>query len=302
MGPRLLMRPAKGRPQLQPATTAVPKPVPKPAPKPKGKAVAAVESAKPIQDVLLTQQHSFELVKIGINVAFFPSNVYQTRVYDASIKGSSYEMFMKGSNVPANFNPNNASRDIISFNSVVRGSGHPGVEKLLDWLEFGVAAAVKDKCLAKLQLTLYHKEVTPEHLLEAFTMSFTYSENATGIHVATSTSSRPSKSIELGKAQEGLRDLIVQVMNNTQHIGYRSSQYTIHLPLLTTSRLTNDAAGHKVSMQLVYNQNEPPNSEYRGFCAGGTSLLIPDKSGSLIGNLDTGIHKYGNAEYWRSQC
>jgi hypothetical protein len=69
MGPRLLMRPAKGRPQLQPATTAVPKPVPEPAPKPKGKAVAAVESAKPIQDVLLTQQHSFELVKIGINVA-----------------------------------------------------------------------------------------------------------------------------------------------------------------------------------------------------------------------------------------
>jgi hypothetical protein len=45
-------------------------------------------------------------------------------------------MFMKGSNVPANFNPNNASRDIISFNSVVRGSGHPGVEKLLDWLVF----------------------------------------------------------------------------------------------------------------------------------------------------------------------
>ncbi|KAM3083758.1 hypothetical protein ACMFMG_002128 [Clarireedia jacksonii] len=187
-------------------------------------------------------------------------------------------MFMKGCNVPTNFNHNNASRDIISFNSVVRGSGHPGVEKLLDWLEFGVAAAVKDKCLAKLQLSLYHKEVAPEHLLEAFTMSFTYNENTTGIHIATSTSSRPSNKIELGQAQEGLRDLIVQVMNNTQHIGCRST-------------------GHKVSMQLVYNQNEPPKSEYRGFCAGGTSLLIPDKSGSLIGNLDTGIHKLSMAYY-----
>jgi hypothetical protein len=63
------MRPAKGRLQPQPAAKAVPKPIPMPAPKPKGKAVLAVESAKPIQDVLLTQQHSFELVKIGINVA-----------------------------------------------------------------------------------------------------------------------------------------------------------------------------------------------------------------------------------------
>lgn len=69
MGPRLLMRPAKGRPQPQPAVRTVSKPVSKPAAKLKGKAVAAVESAKPIQDVLLTQQHSFELVKIGINVA-----------------------------------------------------------------------------------------------------------------------------------------------------------------------------------------------------------------------------------------
>jgi hypothetical protein len=76
----------------------------------------------------------------------------------------------------------------------------------------------------------------------------------------------------------------------------------IRLRLLTTLKLINGAAGHKVSMQLVYNQNEPPNSEYRGFCAGGTSLLIPDKSGSLIGNLDTGIHKYGNTEHYRKPC
>lgn len=55
----MLMRPARGRPQ--------PKSTPKPTPKSKDKTIVAVEPTK--QEIVLTQKQSFELVRIGINVA-----------------------------------------------------------------------------------------------------------------------------------------------------------------------------------------------------------------------------------------
>lgn len=57
MPPKLLTRPAHAKPQAKLKL------------KGKGKAKAVVEAPKTIQDIVLSQQQSFELVKIGVNAA-----------------------------------------------------------------------------------------------------------------------------------------------------------------------------------------------------------------------------------------
>ncbi|TGO57927.1 hypothetical protein BCON_0060g00010 [Botryotinia convoluta] len=248
----------------------------------KGKAKALVKAPKTVQELVLNQLQSFELVKIGVNAAvsqfvfgrkFFPGNCYKTRIYNASDPNLTYETFINGTNIPRNFNLNEAGDEIVSFNSIVRGTGHPGAEKLLDWLEFGVGDAVSDKCLAKFQLSVYRKEVVPEQLVEAFTINFTYKDVEENPHVqiSASLSNKNGNTINLGLAQEGLRDLIRQVMN-------------------TSRNLQGQSVGRKVSMQLLYNENTRPKHEYRGFRATSTSQILPDGCGILMGQTSNGIH------------
>ncbi|TGO34249.1 hypothetical protein BHYA_0206g00200 [Botrytis hyacinthi] len=267
-------RPVRVRPAVKPQT--------KTKQKGKGKATAPVEAPKTVQELVLNQQQSFELVKIGVNAAvsqfvfgrkFFPSNCYKTRVYNAFDPNLTYETFINGTNIPKDFNLNEAGDEIVSFNSVVRGTGHPGAEKLLDWLEFGVGDAVSDKCLAKFQLSVYRKEVVPEQLVEAFTINFTYKDVEKNPHVqiSASLSRKNGNTINLGLAQEGLRDLIRQVMNSSRN-------------------LQGQSVGRKVSMQLLYNDNARPQHEYRGFRAASTSQILPDGCGILMGQTSNGIH------------
>ncbi|KAF5877139.1 putative meiosis specific protein hop1 protein [Botrytis fragariae] len=247
-----------------------------------GKAKAPVDTPKTVPELVLNQQQSFELVKIGVNAAvsqfvfgrkFFPTNCYKTRIYDASDPNPTYEAFINGANIPRNFHLNKAGDEIVSFSSVVRGTGHPGAEKLLDWLEFGVGHAVSDKCLAKFQLSLYRKEVVPEQLVEAFTINFTYKdvEENSHVQISASLSNKNGNTVSLGSAQEGLRDLIRQVMNSSRN-------------------LQGQSIGRKVSMQLVYNDNTRPKHEYRGFHALSTSQILPDGCGILMGQTSTGVH------------
>ncbi|KAF7929770.1 hypothetical protein EAE99_004674 [Botrytis elliptica] len=277
MPPKLIPhpdRPVRVKPVVKPQT--------KTKQKGKGKAKAPVEAPKTVQELVLNQQQSFELVKIGVNAAvsqfvfgrkFFPSNCYKTRIYNASDPNLTYETFINGTNIPRNFNLNEAGDEIVSFNSVVRGTGHPGAEKLLDWLEFGVGDAVNDKCLAKFQLSVYRKEVVPEQLVEAFTINFTYKdvEKNPYVQISASLSNRNGNTINLGLAQEGLRDLIRQVMNSSRNVQGQS-------------------VGRKVSMQLLYNDNARPKHEYRGFRAASTSQILPDGCGILMGQTSNGIH------------
>ncbi|TGO49862.1 hypothetical protein BOTNAR_0414g00020 [Botryotinia narcissicola] len=277
MPPKLLShsdRPVRVKPAVKPQT--------KTKQKGKGKAKAPVEAPKTVQELVLNQQQSFELVKIGVNAAvsqfvfgrkFFLSNCYKTRIYNAFDPNLTYETFINGTNIPKNFNLNEAGDEIVSFNSVVRGTGHPGAEKLLDWLEFGVGDAVSDKCLAKFQLSVYRKEVVPEQLVEAFTINFTYKDVEKNPHVqiSASLSNKNGNTINLGLAQEGLRDLIRQVMNSSRN-------------------LQGQSVGRKVSMQLLYNENARPQHEYRGFRAASTSQILPDGCGILMGQTSNGIH------------
>ncbi|EDN95764.1 predicted protein [Sclerotinia sclerotiorum 1980 UF-70] len=105
MPPKLLKRPvsAKQQTKLQPKTKQ----------KGKGKVQTVVEAPKTAQDLVLNQKQSLELVKIGVNAAF-----------------------MSGTNIPKNLNLMEAGDEILSFNTIVRGSGNQGAEKLLDWLVF----------------------------------------------------------------------------------------------------------------------------------------------------------------------
>ncbi|TGO21737.1 hypothetical protein BPAE_0203g00120 [Botrytis paeoniae] len=278
------LHPVRVKPLVNPQTKAKQKG--------KGKAKAPVDASQTVPELVLTQQQSFELVKIAVNAAvsqfvfgrkLFPNNCYKTRMYDASDPNLTYETFINGTNMPKNFNLNEAGDEIVSFSSVVRGTGHPGAEKLLDWLEFGVGDAVSDKCLAKFQLSVYRKEVVPEQLVEAFTIYFTYKDVEKNPHVqiSTSSSNKNGNIINLGLAQEGLRDLIRQVMN-------------------TSRNLQGQSVGHKLSMQLVYNDNTRPKHEYRGFHASSTSQVLPDGCGILMGHTSNGIHgleiKYCDAQ------
>ncbi|KAI9648927.1 hypothetical protein NHQ30_001493 [Ciborinia camelliae] len=274
MPPKLLTRTVRAKPQTNPQT--------KTKQKGKGKSKAKLVVEIPIQDIVLSQEQSFELVKIGVNAAvsqfvfcreFFPSNCYKTRIYDASDPGLTYETFINGTNIPKNLNLNEAGDEIISFNSIVRGTGHRGVEKLMDWLEFGVANAVHDKCLAKLQLSVYRKEVVPEQLVEAFTINFAYKSTGSNpyVQVSASMSDNSGKVINLGYAQDGLRELIVQVMNASRNI-------------------RGESAGRKVSMQLLYNENARPKNEYRGFRAASISQILPDDCGLFMGKTHNGLH------------
>ncbi|TGO82398.1 hypothetical protein BPOR_0840g00050 [Botrytis porri] len=267
-------RPVRVKPPVKPQTQAKQKG--------KGKATAPVEAPKTVQELVLNQQQSFELVKIAVNAAvsqfffgrqLFPNNCYKTRIYNASDPNLTYETFINGTNMPKNFNLNEAGDEIVAFSSVVRGTGHPGAEKLLDWLEFGVGDAVSDKCLAKFQLSVYRKEVVPEQLVEAFTIYFTYEDVEKNPHVqmSASLSNKNGSTINLGLAQKGLRDLIRQVMN-------------------TSRNLQGQSIGRKVSMQLLYNDNPRPKHEYRGFRASPTSQILPDGCGILMGQTSNGIH------------
>lgn len=81
--------------------------------------------------------------------------------------------------------------------------------------------------------------MAPDQLLEAFTMSFTYDGAVPRVKIATSTSAETGSAVDLGRAQEGLRNLIAQVMVNTQNIGGRSSKckVSIFLRLLFQSKV-----------------------------------------------------------------
>ncbi|CAD6443754.1 8a0bd361-dd55-4e7e-89be-f80cc03f473c [Sclerotinia trifoliorum] len=274
MPPKLLKRPISAKQQT--------KPQPKTKQKGKGKVLTVLEAPKTAQDLLLNQKQSLELVKIGVNAAishfvfyrrFFPSNCYKTRIYNASDANPTYEIFMSGTNIPKNLNLMEAGDDILSFNTIVRGSGNQGAEKLLDWLEFGVSNAIDDKCLAKLQLSVYREEVVLEQLVEAFTINFTYKDigNNTHVQISASTSNEAGQIINLGKAQEGLRELVRQVMNCSRDIKGKSS-------------------GRKVSMQLLYNDNPRPKNEYRGFRAASSSQILPDNCGLFIGEMNNGFN------------
>ncbi|KAJ8069501.1 hypothetical protein OCU04_003153 [Sclerotinia nivalis] len=274
MPPKLLKRPVPAKPQTKPQA--------KTKQKGKGKAQAVVEAPKTAQDLVLNQQQSLELVKIGVNAAishfvfyrhFFPNNCYKTRIYNASDANPTYEKFMSGTNIPRNLNLMETDDEILTFNTIVRGSGNQGAEKLLDWLEFGVSNAVDDKCLAKLQLSVYRKEVVPEQLVEAFTINFTYKDigNNPHVQISASTSNEGGKIVNLGKAQDGLRELIRQVMNCSRHIKGESS-------------------GRKVSMQLLYNDNARPKNEYRGFRAASSSQILPDNCGLLMGKMNNSLN------------
>ncbi|KAB8296779.1 hypothetical protein EYC80_002196 [Monilinia laxa] len=245
MPPRLLKRPARTSTKSQAKL--------KTKPKGKGKVKATVQAQKVVQGIALSQEQSFELVKIGVNAA----------------------TFINGTNVPKNLNLNEVGDEILSLNSVVRGTGHPGVEKLLDWLEFGVANAVNDKCLAKFQLSVYRKEVVPEQLVEALTINFTYKDTEGNaqvqVSVSASMSDKVGKVINLGHAQNGLRDLIAQVMNASMRLG-------------------GELTGRKVSMQLLYNQNARPKQEYRGFRAASTSEILPEDCGISMGRMNNDFH------------
>ncbi|KAM0161897.1 hypothetical protein ACHAQE_003907 [Botrytis cinerea] len=275
-------RPVRAKPPVKPQVEPQTKTKQKVKGKGKGKAKATAEAPKTVQELVLSQNQSFELVKIGVNAAvsqfvfgrkLFPSNCYKTRIYDAYDPDLTYETFINGTNIPKNFNLNEAGDEIVSFNSVVRGTGNPGAEKLLDWLEFGVADAVSDKCLAKFQLSVYRKEVVPEQLVEAFTINFTYKdvEKNPYVQISASLSNDNGVTINLGLAQEGLRDLIRQVMNSSRNVQGQS-------------------AGRKVSMQLLYNENTRPKHEYRGFRAASSSQILPDGCGILMGQTSNGIH------------
>ncbi|KAG4029114.1 hypothetical protein MFRU_017g00510 [Monilinia fructicola] len=268
----------------RPARTCARAPV-KPKRIPKGKAKATtVQGPKMVQDIALSQQQSFELVKIGVSAAvsqfvfcrdFFPSNCYKTRIYDASDPDLTYEMFINGTNIPRNLNRNDVGDERISLNSIVRGTGHPGVEKLLDWLEFGVANAVNARCLAKFQLSVYRQEVVPEQLVEALTINFIY-KNTEGnsqvqVSVSASMPDKAGKVINLGHAQNGLKDLIAQVMNASMLFWGKST-------------------GRKLSMQLLHNQNAPPKQEYRGFCAASISQILPEDCGLSMGKMTNNFH------------
>ncbi|RAL59786.1 hypothetical protein DID88_000415 [Monilinia fructigena] len=274
MPPKLLKRPARTSAKSQAKLKT----------KPKGKVKATVQAPKIVQDIALSQEQSFELVKIGVNAAvsqfvfcrdFFPNKCYKTRIYNASDPDLTYETFINGKNVPKNLNLNEVGDEILSLNSVVRGTGHPGVEKLLDWLEFGVANAVNDKCLAKFQLSVYRKEVVPEQLVEALTINFTYKDtegnSQVQVSISASISDRVGKVIDLGHAQNGLRDLISQVMNASMRLG-------------------GELTGRKVSMQLLYNQNARPKQEYRGFRAASTSEILPEDCGLSMGRMNNNFH------------
>ncbi|KAM0134823.1 hypothetical protein ACHAP3_005379 [Botrytis cinerea] len=275
-------RPVRAKPPVKPQVEPQTKTKQKVKGKGKGKAKATAEAPKTVQELVLSQNQSFELVKIGVNAAvsqfvfgrkLFPSNCYKTRIYDAYDPDLTYETFINGTNIPKNFNLNEAGDEIVSFNSVVRGTGNPGADKLLDWLEFGVADAVSDKCLAKFQLSVYRKEVVPEQLVEAFTINFTYKdvEKNPYVQISASLSNDNGVTINLGLAQEGLRDLIRQVMNSSRNVQGQS-------------------AGRKVSMQLLYNENTRPKHEYRGFRAASSSQILPDGCGILMGQTSNGIH------------
>ncbi|EMR85172.1 putative meiosis specific protein hop1 protein [Botrytis cinerea BcDW1] len=275
-------RPVRAKPPVKPQVEPQTKTKQKVKGKGKGKAKATAEAPKTVQELVLSQNQSFELVKIGVNAAvsqfvfgrkLFPSNCYKTRIYDAYDPDLTYETFINGTNIPKNFNLNEAGDEIVSFNSVVRGTGNPGAEKLLDWLEFGVADAVSDKCLAKFQLSVYRKEVVPEQLVEAFTINFTYKdvEKNPYVQISASLSNDNGVTINLGLAQEGLRDLIRQVMNSSRNVQGQS-------------------AGRKVSMKLLYNENTRPKHEYRGFRAASSSQILPDGCGILMGQTSNGIH------------
>ncbi|KAM0161810.1 hypothetical protein ACHAPG_002156 [Botrytis cinerea] len=275
-------RPVRAKPPVKPQVEPQTKTKQKGKGKGKAKAKATAEAPKTVQELVLSQNQSFELVKIGVNAAvsqfvfgrkLFPSNCYKTRIYDAYDPDLTYETFINGTNIPKNFNLNEAGDEIVSFNSVVRGTGNPGAEKLLDWLEFGVADAVSDKCLAKFQLSVYRKEVVPEQLVEAFTINFTYKdvEKNPYVQISASLSNDNGVTINLGLAQEGLRDLIRQVMNSSRNVQGQS-------------------AGRKVSMQLLYNENTRPKHEYRGFRAASSSQILPDGCGILMGQTSNGIH------------
>ena len=80
--------------------------------------------------------------------------------------------------------------------------------------------------MAKFQLSVYRKEVVPEQLVEAFTINFTYKdvEKNPYVQISASLSNDNGVTINLGLAQEGLRDLIRQVMNSSRNVQGQSGK------------------------------------------------------------------------------
>ncbi|KAH6680724.1 HORMA domain-containing protein [Halenospora varia] len=220
---------------------------------------------RPVTEIQMTQKHSFELVRIvttatistiaWIRGIFGKPEEYQWDFHylDPADPTITYASFMEGTRDSAMTFPPTAG---IHNWPIIRHGRHANGNKLLDWLEHGVANAIERGYLWKLQLAFHSGNPTPDNLLEAYTMEFSYEDNMVS-QIDTEVS---RASIDKGgtmtyhTAQSRIYYLVNSVDSFMRRLLKSESQYQQPLP-----------PGSKLTMNLIYNENCPRSYETKGF-------------------------------------
>ncbi|RKF80864.1 putative meiosis specific protein hop1 [Golovinomyces cichoracearum] len=239
----------------------------------------------PASQCLLTQKHSFELMKTVITATIshvlwarrvFPNVTYNLRSYDPADPEVSYDSFVRGiRGVPVSFD---ASENLMIWKILPR-SQDPAVDKILDCLEIGAADALERGYLAKLQVSLHSTDenvITDQNLIESYTMIFEYDDDQ-NLQV---TSELDSKSMVVRRAKQDLYGLVNDVGFLIHHNNrYRSSG----------TELPDE---FRMLLSLKYNNQTPTEYQPPMFRPGDANTITILRSGRPNPNLkmSTGFH------------
>ncbi|KAH8672675.1 HORMA domain-containing protein [Tricladium varicosporioides] len=220
---------------------------------------------RPVTEIQMTQKHSFELVRIvttatistiaWIRGIFGKPEEYQWDFHhlDPADPTITYASFMEGTRDSRMTFPPTAG---IHNWPIIRRGRHANGNKLLDWLEYGVADALEHGYLWKLQLAFHSGTPTPDNLLEAYTMEFSYEDKMVS-QIDTEISGASigkGGSMTYHTAQSRIYYLVNSVDSFMRRLLQSESQYQQPLP-----------PGSKLTMNLIYNESCPKSYETKGF-------------------------------------
>ncbi|RKF62186.1 putative meiosis specific protein hop1 [Erysiphe neolycopersici] len=228
----------------------------------------------PTSQIILTQKHSFELMKTVITATIshilwarrvFPNITYNLRSYDPADPEVSYEAFVKG---------------IKGTPKILPRSQDPAVDKVLDCLEIGAADALERGYLEKLQVSLHianENLIDDKSLIESYTMIFEYDESQ-NLRISSEIN---MKSVVIRSAKQDLYGLVNDVgfliHHNNRH---RSSG----------SELPDE---FRMLLSLKYNAKAPIDYQPPMFRPGDRNTINILRSGVPNPNLNmnTGFHR-----------
>ncbi|KAG9245582.1 HORMA domain-containing protein [Calycina marina] len=216
------------------------------------------------QEVIVDTVQSFELVRCVILATIsavtwgrdmFNDKHFIGRMYDTTNPDPSYEAFVRGDH---GFSQEKHNDKIFTWMILIPGP-NPGANKLLRWLDDGVALALEKKYLSKIQLLVYEDSNADAKVLEAYVIDISY-DNPEGVP-AVQVSVRSGD--DTGDEPQGRTLMMTEAKSNIKRL---LNNIIVHAQALGNTLPEIPIQG-AMTMKLEYNDSCPSDWVTPGFKA-----------------------------------